>query len=132
MAGFRLTRQRRVILEEVQRAHSHPTAGEIYELVRRRLPRISLGTVYRNLESLAERSMLRKLELGGTQRRFDADLYPHQHIRCLLCGRVENVQVNLPPEVADPGRVQGYEVTSCEIEYLGVCPSCQTDVPEKA
>ena len=132
MGEFRITRQRRVILEEVQRAHSHPNAGEIYEMVRRRLPRISLGTVYRNLEALAERGMLRKLELGGTQRRFDADLYAHQHIRCLLCGRVDNVQVDLPTEVTEPGRVQGYEVTGCEIEYLGVCPACQTDAPAKA
>jgi Fe2+ or Zn2+ uptake regulation protein len=64
-----MTRQRRVVLDEVQQAHSHPTAGEVYELVRRRLPRISLATVYRSLEALAGQGLLRKLEMGGTQRR---------------------------------------------------------------
>lgn len=127
MAGFRMTRQRRVVLEEVQKAHSHPTAGQVYELVRRRMPRISLATVYRSLEALTEQGMLRKLETGGTQRRFDGDLYAHQHVRCVLCGRVENVEVELPPNVAVPEQKRGFEVTGCTIEYLGVCPDCQTD-----
>ncbi len=127
MAGFRMTKQRRVVLEEVQKAHSHPTAGQVYELVRRRMPRISLATVYRSLEALAEQGMLRKLEMGGTQRRFDGDLYVHQHVRCVLCGRVENVEVELPPQVAVPEQKRGFEVTGCTIEYLGVCPECQAD-----
>ncbi len=127
MAAFRMTKQRRVVLEEVQNSHSHPTAGQVYELVRRRMPRISLATVYRSLEALAERGLLRKLEMGGTQRRFDGDLFSHQHIRCVLCGRVENVMVDLPPQVATPEQKRGFEVTGCTIEYLGVCPDCQAD-----
>jgi Fur family ferric uptake transcriptional regulator len=126
VGGFRMTRQRRVILEEVQKVHTHPTAGEVCDMVRRRLPRISLATVYRSLDALAEQGLLRKLEMGGAQRRFDADLYSHQHVRCVLCGRVENVEVDLPPEVALPRQNRGFEVTSCAIEYLGVCPDCQT------
>ena len=63
---LRMTQQRQVILEELRLCRSHPTADELYSRVRRRLPRISLGTVYRNLETLAERGLIRKMEVGGT------------------------------------------------------------------
>ena len=73
--GFqRNTPQRKVILEELQKAASHPTAAELYEIVRRRLPRISLGTVYRNLELLSESGLIRKLSMGSAEARFDGDL----------------------------------------------------------
>ena len=69
---MRLTTQRQVILEELGKVKSHPTANEVYDMVRKRLPRIGLGTVYRNLELMAESGMILKLEVGGTQKRFDA------------------------------------------------------------
>jgi Fur family ferric uptake transcriptional regulator len=59
-----MTRQRRVILEELRKVNTHPSADEIYEIVRKRLPRISLGTVYRNLEILSESGDIQKLEPG--------------------------------------------------------------------
>ena len=62
-----MTRQRRVILEALRGTTSHPTADEVYEMVRRRLPRISLGTVYRNLEILSGEGLVAKLEMAGTQ-----------------------------------------------------------------
>ena len=67
----RMTHQRRIILEELRNTRSHPTADEVYEIVRKRIPKISLGTVYRNLELLSESGVIQKLEIGGTQKRFD-------------------------------------------------------------
>jgi len=81
---LRITRQRRVILEELQRTKSHPTADELYRKVRRRLPRISLGTVYRNLELLSRSGLIRKLEIGGGKMRFDGIVEPHYHIHCRI------------------------------------------------
>jgi Fur family ferric uptake transcriptional regulator len=78
----RRTPQREILLEELAKTNSHPTACELYDIVRRRLPRIGLGTVYRNLELMAESGMIVKLEVGGVQKRFDADTTPHYHIRC--------------------------------------------------
>ena len=69
----RNTRQREVILEELRKLRSHPTAPVLYEIVRRRLPRISLGTVYRNLELLAKSGVVRKLELSDSEARFDGN-----------------------------------------------------------
>jgi len=68
---LKMTKQRRVIVEELKKLKTHPTATLIYELVRKRLPRISLGTVYRNLDLLAEAGIIQKLETAGTQKRFD-------------------------------------------------------------
>ena len=69
--NLRMTRQRRVILEELRKVKTHPSADEIYEIVRKRLPRISLGTVYRNLEILSESGDIQKLEPGCSLKRFD-------------------------------------------------------------
>ena len=66
-----MTRQRKVILEELLKQNAHPSADEIYQMVRRRMPRISLGTVYRNLEVLASMGKIQKLELSGALKRYD-------------------------------------------------------------
>jgi Fur family ferric uptake transcriptional regulator len=63
----RTTRQRQVILEELQKLTSHPTAAEVYEIVRKRLPKVSLGTVYRNLELLAQNRTIQKLDISSTE-----------------------------------------------------------------
>ena len=78
----RVTRQRRVILEELRKLTSHPTAPALYEVVRRRLPRISLGTVYRNLELLARAGFIQRLDLQGAEARFDGNPEHHYHVRC--------------------------------------------------
>ena len=88
-----MTKQRRVILDEFRKLKSHPSADELYGRVRRLLPRISLGTVYRNLEVLSQQGVVQKVELGGPQRRYDGDITTHYHVRCVECGRVEDAPV---------------------------------------
>lgn len=123
----RMTRQRMVILEELRKLHSHPTADELYSIVRERMPHISLGTVYRNLDLLAASHEVLKLESAGSMRRFDGNTAPHRHVRCLRCGRVGDV----PPEAvadADPDvsslMVEGFTVTAARVEYDGLCDEC--------
>ena len=70
----------------------HPTADEVYQVVRKRLPRISLGTVYRNLDVLSESGEISRLDRCGAQYRFDGDLEQHYHIRCSSCGRVDDIE----------------------------------------
>jgi Fur family ferric uptake transcriptional regulator len=124
-----MTRQRRALLDAVQREDRHPTADEVHRAVRRRLPRISLGTVYRNLELLVEQGLLRKLDLGGGQRRFDAKPGPHYHVRCTRCGRVEDVRMRpLPAVERAAARATGYEVTEHHLEFVGRCGECRNAV----
>ncbi|MDL2314323.1 transcriptional repressor [Desulfovibrio sp. OttesenSCG-928-C14] len=121
----RMTRQRALILEELRAVTTHPTADEIYDKVRAKMPRISLGTVYRNLDLLSEGSEILKLEYAGFQKRFDGNTVPHQHVRCLRCGRVGDVH----PEVETPSipsnmDVPGFSIVSARVEFFGLCDAC--------
>lgn len=122
---MRLTTQRQIILEELGKVTSHPTANEVYDMVRKRLPRIGLGTVYRNLELMSETGIILKLEVGGTQKRFDATVDPHYHIRCLSCGKVDDIEI---PVMADINKtaadISKYQVLGHHIEFSGVCSVC--------
>ena len=122
----RNTRQRQVILEELRGLTSHPTARVLYDIVRRRLPRISLGTVYRNLELLAKMELVQKLEIIGSEACFDGNPARHHHIRCVSCGRVDDFP-DAPNGAATArfGKAGGYEILGYRLEYFGVCPECR-------
>ena len=120
----RMTKQRKVILEELRKVHSHPTTDELYEMVRTRMPRISLGTVYRNLDFLTESGEILKIDAAGSIRRFDGDTRPHQHVRCRVCGRIGDVIPPLPAPEVNAVKVDGFQVLSSRIEYEGICDRC--------
>ena len=125
---FRMTRQRRIILEELRNLNSHPTADEVYETVRKRVPRISLGTVYRNLEVLSQWGLARKLDLAGTRRRFDGSTEDHYHVRCIHCGEVEDVQVGPVRNLEESVRSStDFEILGHRLTFLGLCPRCRRE-----
>ncbi len=124
--GLRMTRQRRVILAELQRSACHPTAAQVYRSVRERIPRISLGTIYRNLDVLSKAGLIQKLELAGIEKRFDGTTENHYHVRWVSCGRVEDVSVNeLPPVESTIQGMSDYEIVAYRLEYIGICPECR-------
>lgn len=120
-----MTRQRRVILDELRKACNHPTAEELFETVRARLPRISLGTVYRNLELLSEAGEVRKIEVGG-RRRYDGNVEnEHYHARCIACGRIEDVASSAVTALNYRiEEVRGFTVTGHLLTFTGYCPEC--------
>ena len=130
---IRITQQRRVIPEELEKMRSHPTADELYEVVRRRLPHISLGTVYRNLEILSNGGLAGKIEIGGSQRRFDISTpKPHYHIRCTNCGALEDVK-SVP--TLDIEKIfqdkSGYRIMGYQLILTGLCPECRKAKSQK-
>lgn len=122
----RTTRQRQVILDQLCALSTHPTADELYHLVRQELPHISLGTVYRNLELLSDQGLIQCLELSGHQRRYDGNTAPHSHIRCTVCDRVADLPI-APPQapLAEAQRHTDFLVTGLKTEFVGLCPSCR-------
>ena len=126
--GLRLTGPRRLVLEVVRASDAHPTAEAVHQMVRRRLPRVSLGTVYRNLRLLVAQGLVK--ELAGPQARFDCNLSEHHHFTCLACGRIADVAGPLTEphsralmsRVASSGR---FSVTHHRIEFYGRCADCR-------
>jgi Fur family ferric uptake transcriptional regulator len=125
---LRMTEQRQVILDELRRVNTHPTADEVYELVRRRLPHISMGTVYRNLDLLSESGLIRKLDFGP-QMRFDGDMTEHYHVRCVRCGRIGDVRgVSVGGLDEFRGKGTDFDIIGYRLEFIGICPSCRKAV----
>ncbi len=126
--GLRLTDPRRLVLEVVRGTESHPTAEAVHRMVRRRLPSVSLGTVYRNLRLLVAEGLVK--ELPGPHARFDGNTNEHHHFTCLLCGRIVDVAGPLtePHSRALCSRVAkqgGFSVTHHRIEFYGRCAACR-------
>jgi Fur family ferric uptake transcriptional regulator len=117
-------------MDELRKSASHPTADEMYRRVKRRLPRISLGTVYRNLDVLSGCGMITKLEIGGAQKRFDGVAEPHYHLVCVRCGCIQDIPAASMPELkrALKGkRMRDYEIRDCRVELIGLCAKCSGD-----
>ncbi len=122
-----MTKQREIIIEELKGVTTHPTADQIYEMVRKRLPKISIGTVYRNLDILSKLNVIQKIEWGGTQNRFDGNIENHYHVRCRVCGKVEDLMSD--PIATDEvekiySGAKGYYELTHKLELVGVCPDC--------
>ena len=127
-APFRMTRQRQLILDEIRKLKNHPTADEIYRILREKMPRISLGTVYRNLETLSKTGLLRKIDVGGTQKRFDGDISDHYHVRCMKCSRVDDLYIDTDKGLTKKARrASDFEILRHNIEFIGLCPECKKE-----
>jgi Fur family transcriptional regulator, ferric uptake regulator len=121
----RMTQQRRVILEELNKLTCHPTAEDLHRIVREKLPKISISTVYRNLELLSYEGMVWKMNVGATQSRFDGNTANHYHIRCSVCGRVDDVHMGVLTSIEETAKqFSGYKVLSHTVEFTGICPTC--------
>jgi Fur family ferric uptake transcriptional regulator len=122
----RITRQRQAILEELEKADSHPTADEIYQKVRKKLPRISLGTVYRNLEILSDSGIVKKVDVCASQKRYDGRPELHYHASCIHCGRVDDLPGSSRIAIEDVFRdVCDYHITGYQLVLFGLCPECK-------
>jgi Fur family ferric uptake transcriptional regulator len=100
-------------------------------MVRKRIPKISLGTIYRNLEILSGNGQIQKLEGGGAQRRFDGNTGTHYHLRCVVCGQVMDLTTHPLKEIEKAiFKLVDYEIIGYKLELVGVCPACKTVKPK--
>jgi Fe2+ or Zn2+ uptake regulation protein len=122
----RRTRQRDVVLSVVRSTMDHPGADWVYRQARRRLPRISLGTVYRNLKRLAAEGLIREIHSGAQGTRFDGNTGEHHHVRCVACGRVNDLPLSVDTGREEAAaRALNYRILGHHVEVQGLCPQCQ-------
>lgn len=125
-APRRSSRQLEVVLAAVAASGtSHPTAETIFADVRRRLPRISLGTVYRNLQRLVDEGRIGVAHVGGRSLRYDATATPHDHFVCRRCGRIDDVGASRPDEGRAAAERAGHAVTAHALVLYGDCRGCR-------
>jgi Fur family peroxide stress response transcriptional regulator len=123
--GTKRSRQREKIYQVLRRTTSHPTAEWVYERVREQVPRISLGTVYRNLHVLKEQGKIRELDFGEGIRRYDATVDQHYHFICERCGVVRDLAIPPQEDLHDRvrQRVPG-TIRTHRLDFYGVCDDC--------
>ena len=122
---MRSTRQRSIILKVLKDTDTHPTAGWIFEKVKQHCSNISLGTIYRNLNLLKDKGIIRELKFGKTTARYDANIEAHHHIFCLECRKLEDVNCSVHPELTKAVEEEnGYTIVSHQLEFSGICPEC--------
>ena len=121
----RETRQRKVVYETIRSTHSHPTADWIFDKVRTSVPKISLGTVYRNLSVLKDEGMVREIYGNDRRAHYDATMTPHAHFICSYCGGILDVHSQGPLPWQSLKELVGCEVTDQRVEFIGVCSACR-------
>jgi Fur family peroxide stress response transcriptional regulator len=126
-SGVKATHQRREIFREVARTEEHPDAETVFRRVRRRIPTVSLDTVYRTLALLEERRLVSRLEAFAGRARFDANTDAHHHLVCIRCGEVRDFQDEQMDHLGAPEHVRPWgEVRSVHVQLRGVCSACSS------
>lgn len=123
----RKTKQKEAVSRVLKETGCHPTAEWVYEQVRREIPKISLGTVYRNLKVLNSEGEVSKLELSANLTRYDGNTQNHYHFRCERCDYILDVDQPVNKEIDKKLAQQtGFKVSYHRLEFLGLCKDCQS------
>jgi len=124
--GYRLTKQRLAVLKALQNTKSHPDANWIYDKVRKEIPHISLGTIYRTLGVLKETGLLHELDYGSSLSHYDANAENHPHIVCTNCGRIDDLHLSLPDKLEQQAsKATDFLIADHRLEFHGLCPHCR-------
>ncbi|HZC21741.1 MAG TPA: transcriptional repressor [Candidatus Binatia bacterium] len=123
--GLAVTHQRQVVYEAVTAAHGHYSPEDIYAAVRRRIPAISLATVYNNLRLFVERGLLREVSPHASTLLVDGNLEPHHHLVCTRCKSVQDIDGDfIDFKRLSPHIPQGFDLTHSVVEVFGLCRRC--------
>ena len=127
----RMTKQRKKILEVLKNTTCHPTADWIYEQVKKDIPNISLGTVYRNLNVLTEMGEIMVLEYGSNYSRYDGNPEEHYHFSCEECENVFDIDLDVEQDLNEKATESTpFHAFTHRLEFYGLCPDCQQEIPK--
>ena len=122
----RNTIQKDSVLRAVNEMKRHATTEEVYEFIKKEHPTIGKGTVYRNLDILAEEGELRKIEVPDGPNRFDFILKKHYHVRCVKCGEISDVDMDVISDLLERiHNTHGIEFLDYDILFKGICLKCK-------
>ena len=120
------TRQRELILEFLRASEEHPTAAQTHRALLRRMPHLSLGTVYRNLEILVSEGVVEEVPSAGGAR-YDGNPKPHHHFICERCGAIDDLHLVAPRSLAQKlRRARGRRASRIKIDFFGLCEACES------
>jgi Fur family peroxide stress response transcriptional regulator len=124
-AEGRLTRCRKVVLELLRSTEAHPSAAEIYRLVRRRRPGVAYATIYNSLNWLEQNDFIRRVDFVEQAVRYDPVVERHDHLVCDRCGALKDVWLKLPAQkLGRAGRGEGFRIERHRTEVFGLCGEC--------
>jgi len=124
-AGLKLTHQRLEIFRELARSADHPSAEELHQRLRKKIPTLSLDTVYRTLATFARHGMINKVETVESQGRFEVTLAPHHHLICSKCNTIVDFQWPLMDEATLPEAIKNWgRIDNRSVVVYGICNDC--------
>ena len=124
--GYKVTPQRIAVYETLASTPNHPSAEVLYGLLKPKFPSMSLATVYKSIDILHRIAAINILHTGEDSLRYDADLSPHNHVQCQICGSISDVHdLNSGLLVADAEEKSGYTIATHQFYFYGICPRCQ-------
>ena len=124
--GLNVTYQRIKIFESLNRVDTYPTAEEIYQIVKKEYPSISLATVYKTLETFAENNLITKVTSLHDLARYDGNTSPHHHLVCVKCKKIVDVNDDHFQEIKIPESSEnGFQMLGYRIQFEGICSNCQ-------
>ena len=122
----RNTVQKSIVLQALNELANHPTADAVYDYVHASHPSISKATVYRVLNKMSDEDQVLRVRINNGADHFDHQVFPHYHVRCIECGRVDDVIIPLLSAVEEQAaKASAYLITGCSLQFGGICPACQ-------
>ena len=125
MKRFRLTPQRLAIRKFLEGNFLHPSAEEIYEVLRKQFPTLSLATVYNTLEVLRERGEIIEVDGDATKKRFDPVVSQHHHLICVRCKKILDIPEKWKCTLTEAEK-RGFEIIRSQVIFHGLCPQCRS------
>lgn len=125
-AGLKVTPQRIAVFQMLANTKSHPSPEEVYNVIRKTSPSISLATVYKILDLFQGQGFIRRVATQNQVTRYDADISPHYHLVCIQCGTILDFFPNgAPIQPVKLPDTMDFSVTECEVQFHGLCAKCR-------
>jgi Fe2+ or Zn2+ uptake regulation protein len=119
------SKQREIVLAQLRKNKTHPTADDVYSALKPDNPGLSLATVYRNLNLLFDLGIIGRVGISGKAERFDSNPEDHCHVICVHCGEIIDIEDELPERLCEKARkATDYAISGCSVVFFGSCPKC--------